>query len=154
LQPLELIKTARLLVSVNGKPRQSDLKRSVSTIYYALFHAVARCCADAFAGTTGADRSERAWSQIYRALDHGHAKNACKNADMMKKFPLEIQELSNFFVEMQAKRHSADYDPDFKVYKTSVLTDIETAEVHIKKFKAVGLKHKRAYAAWLLLKVR
>ncbi|MCY4185677.1 MAG: hypothetical protein OXC82_09925 [Rhodobacteraceae bacterium] len=37
MQPLDLISTARRLV---GKPRQADLKRALSTAYYALFHAL------------------------------------------------------------------------------------------------------------------
>jgi hypothetical protein len=76
----DLIATARRLAKASPKrPRQSDLKRGVSTAYYALFHALARDCADLLVGT-GDTRSEPAWAQVYRTLEHGVAKNSCKAA--------------------------------------------------------------------------
>ena len=36
-----------------GRPRQSDLKRAISTAYYALFHALALMCADILATQAG-----------------------------------------------------------------------------------------------------
>jgi hypothetical protein len=76
----DLIVTARRLARANpNRPRQADLRRAVSTAYYAVFHALARQCADRFVGT-GHNRSRPAWQQVYRALDHGFAKNACFQA--------------------------------------------------------------------------
>ena len=72
MQALDFIETARdLTTSSSGRPRQSNLRRAVSTTYYALFHCLATCCADMIVGGAGADRSEPAWRQAYRALDHG-----------------------------------------------------------------------------------
>ena len=62
------------------KPRQADLKRAISTAYYALFHAMAKDAADMLVGV-GADRPDKAWTQLYRALQHGDAKNAIKLAE-------------------------------------------------------------------------
>lgn len=43
----ELIVTARRLANVRTRrPRQADLKRALSTSYYALFHTLAQDCAD------------------------------------------------------------------------------------------------------------
>lgn len=43
----ELIITARRLANVNiRRPRQADLRKAVSTAYYALFHVLAQDCAD------------------------------------------------------------------------------------------------------------
>src|SRR4051812_27154040 len=71
-----LLVTARTLAEANPRrPTQANLSRAVSTAYSAVFHMLAKQCADAFAGT-GAGRSERAWNQVYRALEHGAAKNA------------------------------------------------------------------------------
>ncbi len=73
----DLIATARRLAKASArKPRQADLKRAISTAYYALFHAIARDAADLLVGT-GKDRPDKAWKQVYRALDHGPAKTAC-----------------------------------------------------------------------------
>jgi uncharacterized protein (UPF0332 family) len=102
-------KTAHDLVNLrSGRPKQGHLRRSISSAYYAMFHALARCCADLLIGGPGSKRSKPAWSQVYRALDHGTAKSACANETMIAKFPREIQEFSRAFVELQLKRHEAD----------------------------------------------
>ena len=42
-----MIVTARKLASASlKKPRQADLRRAISTAYYALFHAMAKDAAD------------------------------------------------------------------------------------------------------------
>ena len=47
----DLLATARRLAKASPqKPRQSDLKRAISTAYYALFHAMARNAADMLVG--------------------------------------------------------------------------------------------------------
>jgi hypothetical protein len=64
----ELIATARKLAKASPqKPRQADLKRAVSTAYYALFHALAKDAADMLVGV-GPSRPDKAWTQTYRAL--------------------------------------------------------------------------------------
>lgn len=152
--PRDLIQTAAYLAKrSSNKPRQSDLKRAVSTVYYALFHALARCCADSMIGAAKKGRANRAWQQVYRSLDHGIARKACQNGDI-NRFPQEIQDFSNTFVGMQLKRHSADYDPFFKVYKSQVLIDIENVKSVLGSFSKTGMTHKKAFAAWVLLKQR
>ncbi|UWM78915.1 hypothetical protein N1937_26860 (plasmid) [Rhizobium sp. WSM4643] len=105
----DLIATARRLAKASPKrPRQSDLKRGVSTAYSALFHALARDCADLLVGT-GDTRSEPAWAQVYRTLEHGVAKNSCKAA-ASRGFPGNIVSFADTFVILQEERHRADYD--------------------------------------------
>lgn len=133
------------------KPRQSDLRRAVSTTYYALFHALCRNCADTLIGTQGAMRSGPAWRQAYRSLDHGQAKKRFGRWQIMRKFPKEIEEFGNTFVTAQEKRHSADYDPSYRVNRSEVLTDIETAEAAIRNLISTGIKDRRALAAWVTL---
>ena len=53
LIPRDLIATARRTVGTGpGAPRQSDLRRAVSTAYCALFHCLARSSADTLVGKT------------------------------------------------------------------------------------------------------
>jgi hypothetical protein len=129
------------------------LLRATSTAYYALFHTLARCCADLLIGTASATRSNKAWHQVYRALEHGSTRSACQNGKLTE-FPNEIQDFANQFTAMQAKRHKADYDPNEKAYKTAVLLDIDTVEDTIKKFNSAPLKDRRAFAAFVLFKHR
>lgn len=83
----------------------------MSTAYYAMFHALCRNSADSLVGPKGApDRSRRAWNQAYRAVEHGIAKNQCKDT-VMEDFPETIRNFARHFVRVQELRHEADYDP-------------------------------------------
>lgn len=106
-------------------------------------------------GTGGAIRSARAWRQVYRALAHGEARNACRNGAVMARFPQAVQDFANMFVAMQEKRHEADYDPAAaRAFKSAVLADISAVEVAIADFVAADIKDRRAFAVWVLLKDR
>jgi len=98
-------------------------------------------------------RSKHAWHQVYRALEHGVCKNACKNGKIGQ-FPQEIQDFANQFITMQEKRHIADYDPHAKAFKSAVLLDISQVEFVIDAFESVSLKDRRAFAAFILFKHR
>lgn len=150
-----MIKTANdLIASKSGKPRQSNLRRATSTAYYALFHCLAKCAADLLVGGASATRSEEAWIQVYRALEHGAAKQACKRQDIIKKFPKDIEDFANAFITMQAKRHKADYDPSEKFYKSSVRQDIANVRGVIVGFQKSSVMDRRAFAAYVLFKTR
>jgi hypothetical protein len=118
-----------------------------------MFHCLARTSADLLIGGTGSQRSMAAWSQVYRALDHGIARNVC-SSPMMTGFPRPIQDFANAFVTMQKKRHDADYDPQCSVLKSAVLADISAAEIVIADFGRATAQHRRAFAAAVLLKKR
>lgn len=153
----DLLNTADDLVSGTGtarKPRQSNLRRAVSTAYYAMFHCLASCCADTLVGSHNADRSKPAWRQIYRAVEHGTAKNSCKNQNIVKKFPKEIEDFANAFVSLQEKRHSADYDPFPSFSKLEIKNDISATRETIKAFRSSPIKDRRAFAAFVLFKIR
>ena len=158
MNPHDLLRAAYQLAlepSV-GRPRQANLRRALSTAYYALFHALANCCADMLAGSTRANRSQRAWRQTYRALEHGHAKNQCANQSVMNRFPAEIQDFGESFVDMQALRHTADYDPDpdGQFARGEVLQHIEYSEETIRAFENVPASDRRAFAIYVLLRLR
>jgi hypothetical protein len=103
-------------------------------------------------GTKGSDRSNPAWQQVYRAVVHGSARNCCENQKKMKAFPKEIEDFGNAFVSLQVKRHLADYDPFNRVSRSEVLTDIDVAEIAIKRLEGAPIKDRRAFAAWVTLK--
>ncbi len=152
LDPFDLLKAAKDLIEVNGgKPRQANLHRATSTAYYALFHTLAKSCADLMVGGTGALRSRPAWKQVYRALSHGPTKKACASKSL-DKFPKEVQDFANMFTLMQAKRHAADYDPTTRSHKSTVLLDINAVEATIRDFLKAPTKDRRAFAALVLFK--
>mgnify|MGYP003115687661 CR=1 FL=1 len=143
-----------LLAGGNGKPRQVQLRRAISTAYYALFHCLARSAADLLIGGGRAQKSKHAWRQAYRALEHGTAKNACGRDEILNKFPQPIEDFANHFRAMQLKRHAADYDPYAKFTKSEVQHDINTAEQAIKDYQLASKKDRSAFVAYVLFKSR
>jgi len=116
-----------------------------------MFHALCRNCADCLIGSNGADRSNPAWVQTYRAVEHGYAKSKCKDG-ILSKFPKDIEDFASVFVEAQEARHTADYDPEAKFTRSEALTLIAKAEEAIKSFSKVGIKDRRAFSALVVLK--
>ncbi len=155
MKPVDFIATAKDLLQANtrGRPRETNLRRAISTTYYALFHSVALCCADSLVGGPNSNRSEAAWQQAYRALQHRQARSRCQRRDI-EKFPIEIQEFANLFVLMQQKRHRADYAPDGDFYKDAVFQYVADAEYQISRFAKVPLKDRRAFAVYVLMDLR
>lgn len=155
MSPDDFIATARDLAEGTslGRPRQTSLRRAVSTTYYALFHCLAGCCADMLVGGAGANRSAPAWRQAYRALQHTTARQRCIQPTI-RRFPDDIQDFATAFVAMQRKREHADYDPDGTFYKSYVVQDINTTENMISQFLKVPLKDRRAFAVYVLLNIR
>jgi hypothetical protein len=105
-------------------------------------------------GGAGARRSKEAWTQVYRALEHSHARRQCRDAAALMRFHPSVQRFADAFVSMQSKRHDADYDPDARFYKSAVQYDIANARDVITGFGRAPQRDRRAFAAWVLLKPR
>ena len=137
-----------------GRPRQADLRLAVRTAYYALFHALARSCANALAGATPATRDQAAWRRAYRALEHGYAKNQCLNQSAMSDFPEDIQSFGSLFALMQDERHSADYDPIRPFVRLDVIELVETTDDALSGFRNASPSDRRRFAIYVLLRNR
>ncbi len=157
MNPPHLIAIARQLAAREGRrgrPRQTELCRAISAAYYAMFHTLARCGADLIAGATRAGRSQPAWEQTYRALEHGHARNQCRNRPLVSRFPLDIQDFAEHFVDMQLHRQFADYAPvtDFDRSRVTYLVDLTERTINL--FNGVATRDRRAFAIYVLLRTR
>ncbi len=149
----DLVATARRLAKASHKkPRQADLKRAISTAYFALFHAMARDAADLLVAV-GPNRPDKAWAQAYRALGHGFAKNACGQVRALG-FSPAICSCADAFVTLQQARHDADYDPGHRVSRADALAAIALAEQAIRDVRMPPRKHRLAFAVQLLLHKR
>lgn len=148
VKPADLLHTAVDLLKSSKRPRQANLRRACSSTYYALFHTLCQCCADAMVSDK---TTRRAWVQAYRCLNHGHAKKQIQRTSVMNQFPNEIQDFANMFVQMQEKRHRADYDPTGTYKKSVVHNDIVAARTAITNFMAADLRHKRAFAIYVAI---
>ncbi len=155
MQPRDFIATARDLAGTNRRrPRQTNLRRAVSTAYYALFHCLTACCADTLAGRAGAGSSAEAWRQAYRALNHGPAGSRCKEAVAERNFPPGILDFAMLFTAMKRERERADYDPDARFTKAEVTQHINETATTISGFLATSIKDRRAFAVYVLLRTR
>lgn len=153
MDPEHLLQIATDLVEINTRrPRRADLCRAVSTAYYALFHCLARACADSLAGRARKVGNRPAWRQVYRALEHGQARKRCENVP--SRFPDKVRKFGQTFAEMQSKRHFADYDPDRPVRKSEVIADLKDIEVVIVRFLETPRGVRRDFAIHVLMKER
>ena len=151
MTPRDLMETARRLAQPGAaQPTQADLRRAVSTAYYALFHCLAATAADLL---TGSERSPE-WHQVSRALEHGKAKRACQQQRAMQAFPMEIRSFAKAFVELQGARHEADYALEGQYLKPDVLAIITRAEEAIDRFEQADVRHRRSFAIHVLFKRR
>ena len=160
MNPDDLLRVADNLAqgSGPGRPNQVELRRAVSTAYYALFHTLANDCADLLIGRRSPTQTNRAWGQAYRALEHREVKrkysqNPGKNI-LRKDFPLAIKEFADQFVAMQENRHKADYDPLEPFTRSGVQQLIRESRTAISGFQLVAERDRRACAAFVLFPLR
>lgn len=147
--PNELLRTAQYLTERPGGSTSHDLCASVSTAYYALFEALAKLSADLFVGNSGPDRAERAWSHVYRSLEHTRVATKCSSGHL-NRFPQEIIDFAELFLQLQYKRQQSDYEYGHAPNIGEVRTDIQRAEVQIQKLLAFEEKHLRAFCVYIL----
>ena len=152
MNPHDLMEVAHALAeSGHAPPTQARLRRAVSTAYYAMFHCLAASAADLFIGTV---RSP-AWHRTYRALEHGRARSACRQAQTMPEFPVEIRDFAKAFVELQMARQEADYALDTAAYrKSDVPGYIVSAEIAIRQFEQAAKDARRGFVAHVLFRQR
>jgi hypothetical protein len=141
LNPEHLIDQAeRLIAQVPPRrPRQVDLRRAISSAYYAVFHAMLAAAADQFVGAT--KRSSSQYSLVYRSIDHATIRDMCSQAQKQSisrrfahyaprsGFGANIQAFAAAVVDMQKMRHEADYDPSIFVARSDALLAISAARL-------------------------
>ena len=71
IEPADYIVAARKLMT--GQPTQVEMRRAISTAYYAMFHHLCARFSEIVIRPSAQNYS-RAWLQAYRYLDHGPAK--------------------------------------------------------------------------------
>lgn len=133
---------------------ETNLRRAVSTAYYALFHCLAECCADMMVGGPGASRNRAAWLRVYRALEHRTAMNRCSEQNAIAGFSVEIQGFAQVFTDMQPVRNSADYDPDAEFSLKAVIQYINDSENVIRHLTNAPIADRRAFAVHVLMAAR
>lgn len=110
------------------KPKQASLRRAISTAYYALFHLLV-----AEAAANWKHRPHRA--ALGRSLDHGKMKTASLKAARSSNAGLRT--VAKSFVELQERRHLADYDSALRLSRSDALRAVRVAEGAFQNWEAV-----------------
>ncbi|WP_187969681.1 hypothetical protein [Aquibium microcysteis] len=94
---------------MRSRPRSAAFRRrAVSTAYYAVFHALAKLCAECLL-PGGWSKDPQGYAKIYRALDHGPLRAAFGQSPL--KDGGKFEEIGTAVVRLQQERHRADDMP-------------------------------------------
>lgn len=135
-----------------GAPRQVNLRCAVSMVYYALFHWLANCAADALAGSAGPRNPS--WTRVYRGLDHRQVKQQCRQGRVPAGLPPTVRRFATELAEMQGRRHRADYDPSARFSKPDTTAFIANANSMLQDLRDVTPADRRTFAIHVLFKER
>jgi hypothetical protein len=146
LKPEHLFAQAdRLIATRAGRPRQADIRRAISAAYYGIFHAILTAAADQFVGVTNRDRSQ--YGLVYRSVSHQWLRDLCREVQKPT-LPTKLQHYapSNGFgpnivafgaavLELQQKRHDADYNVMIRMNRSDATLAITMARAALTRFK-------------------
>ena len=161
----ELIATARFLLSAGtATPAEAQLRRAVSTAYYALFHRVSRAAAERFIGK--ASEASAAYALLYRGFNHGRMRDICKALDAPRlkdawkkhlgrdAVSQDARDFTAVFGGLQEARRAADYDPRIAFSPSDVASLIEAADNALAAFDRIAPGERADILALMLVGVR
>jgi uncharacterized protein (UPF0332 family) len=126
--PEDLLEQAQHLATRDPRrPKRANLRRAVSTAYYALFHLLV-------SEAVGNWRIEPQRNALARAFEHGRMKKACNNC---KSGNANLMDVADAFVELQDARHKADYDNAIVLTRLEAVKLIERAESAFRHWRVV-----------------
>lgn len=162
MNPEHLLEQAEALLEApeHGAPRQADKRRAISAAYYALFHFVLSAAAGEFIG--GIHRASPPYRFVYRSIAHGRVKAICKEAPKATPsasfqafwpaggFGQPLIRFATLFVELIEARHTADYDPVFRVKTEEAKRFVRSARRAIASFEAVDPAERKLFLTFLV----
>jgi len=162
--PAELLNVARQLAGSSPDANDAQLRRAVSTAYYAVFHKILRMAANRFAGE--AQGQTAAYRLLYRWFDHSRVNEVCRAIDkplMSKAFQqslvrpavsLQMRRFANAFCVLRDARHLADYDPSHRLERVVVDGMVLMAEMAMAALDAVEAEELADVLALMIVKTR
>jgi hypothetical protein len=99
------------------RPRQANIRRAVSSAYYAAFH----CLAESVAGQVAPGRRADMRALVRRAVEHGAMRSVARSfasgapaaiyaPTLEVPLDADLLRLADGFIQLQEARHVADYD--------------------------------------------
>lgn len=145
-----------------GAPRQVNLRRAISSAYYGVFHGILAVAADQFVGS--ARRGTWRYDLVYRKIDHGQLRKLCAQVNQSERniepyappngFDRGIKDFARGLLELQQKRHSADYNPSYKVRSADAAALIKSARSTLNHFNGADAEQRSDFLALLLFPPR
>jgi uncharacterized protein (UPF0332 family) len=141
--PEHLLEQASNLTALG---RQADLRRAISTAYYALFHFVLTAAADM---VIGADkRSSEGYRQVYRSVDHLRWRQLCSKAQE------NLGDVARIASNLYELRILADYDPLQEFTADEAKDAVAEAQQAIKWFRESAPERRQTFLISLLFNQR
>jgi hypothetical protein len=153
IDPVELLQLARDLAVLDPRrPRQVALRRAVSTAYYALYHRIVLDGANHLVGYWAAGDDAAVGEAATRWFTHTRVAAACAvfagatpagrfgskaGAAVAKRaVSAELQTVARAFLELQSRRHEADYDGSVDFTRQEVLNVVRRTEKTFEVWRA------------------
>lgn len=162
LDPDHLLEQAERLVAapLKGPPRQVDLRRGISSAYYALFHLTLTALADEVVGALY--QSAPRYALVHRGVNHRTIKELCltlsKTAPPIKYasyappgfFGRDFLAYASAFVALQNERHRADYDVGARYRTLNAKSAIAQSRSGLTAFRSMSPPEKKMFLTLLL----
>ena len=144
-----LLDAAQILLD-SGRNSSAFKRRSVSTAYYAVFHALAKACSATV--LPGETHESKDFERVYRTLDHGPLANAFNKAPLSQID--SVRRIGEVVVRLQNERKRADYLPPTRnVFSASQANALlRQAREAVQAIDALSAEDRRTLAVWPLFK--
>ncbi|MBE7203399.1 MAG: hypothetical protein INR70_37155 [Parafilimonas terrae] len=155
---------ALLLQLGRGSLRQADLRRTLSNAYYGLFHSILTAAADA--AVARAVRGSPLWTLAYRSISHQRLKSVCdaiqrnslkpaiKRCEPVGGFGIQVRTIARAVVDLQDRRHAADYDPSLSFVQTDARAAPESARSAVDRLARLPGGQRKAFLYLILFEPR
>ena len=135
----ELLTQARFLASLDPhRPVQANLRRAISSAYYAVFHlfsaeVAAQIVSSGPSGLRGRTQRALNHNSMYKAAESfsqsgTRPRNLPADINLPGPVSAELTSIAKGFKQLQDERHAADYDVGRSFDRIEVLALVETAE--------------------------
>lgn len=164
IQPRHLLALAEREAGIGagpGRPISAELRRSVSSAYYAVFHALSM-----HAAMELIDHESRTWTQdharVCRWIAHQDLKKLAEAvvsgpggnqplADVIGAAGSRLERLAQNFIDLQTARHAADYDDFAQVSRALSLAWVAAARGSLETSMELWTDRERSYVRFLRL---
>lgn len=161
----DLIALAHQIVRLNkGKPQQAQLRRALSTAYYAVFHFLIEKATHHVVGGAHKRTSLRAF--LSRGVPHERLKKFCKEISQ-KRWPSIVKErvgpgvmpggpsqalmqIADSFVSLQEHRIDADYSVTKRFSRTAVIIELGKADALMNNWGKLPNTYEKDFFLYLI----